>query len=444
MAAITLSGVNGIDFNTILSAVMQSESKPLTDLQAQQKSVQDKDSAFVSLAAIVGKLQTPVTALTSATAFSNVAASSTNTDIATVSLGDGGIVGQYDVTTTALAKGQVTKSTNGYSAVTDTAASGGTLSFTINGATTADITITSATTLSELKEAINNQNSGVAASIVNDGTNYKLVIASRETGTSNGFTINNNLTYSGGTVVAFAAGQNASTGNAQNAQNAAFTVNGISISSNSNTVAEAIPGVTLTLVTEGSATVKVGANYAALKENLKTLVSEYNNLRKFNSQQTKGALANDSVLRQVLHDVKTVLLTSNSNGGRYHYMSEIGLEFMSTGDLKLDETKLNTAIDSYAADLQKLFQGATGADGALDDLDQALDNLDGTAGLIRTTRDSIDTTIKSFRNRIDAQQLRLEIRRQELIRQYTAADQAMAQLKQMTSSLQNLGSSSLF
>lgn len=435
MAAVTLSGVNGIDFNTILNAVMQSESKPLTDLQAQQKSIENKDSAFVSLAAIITKLQTPVTALTSVTAFSNVAATSTDTTIATVSLGDGGITGEYDVTITDLAKGQVTKSTNGYSATTDTVADGGTISFTINGSTTADITITSATTLAELKEQINNQNSGVVASIVNDGSNYKLVISSRSTGTTNGFTINNSLTYGAGTVVAFAAGQNSTTGNTQNSQNAAFTVNGISITSASNTVTEAVPGVTLTLVKAGSATVKVASDYTSIKENLKTLVSEYNNLKKFAATQTKGALANDSVLRQVLYDIKTVLLTANSNGGRYSYMSEIGLEFTTTGDLKLDETKLNTAIDSYGTDLQKLFQGTTGVDGALDDLDQALDNLDGTAGLIKTTRNSIDTTLKSFRGRIDAQQLRLELRRQQLIKQYIMADQAMAQLKQASASL---------
>src|SRR5262249_54345464 len=159
-----------------------------------------------------------------------------DTSIATVSLGDGGIIGQYAVSISQLAKNQVTKSTNGYAATTDTAADGGSISFTINGSTTAAINITSATSLADLRQQINDQNSGVVASIVNDGTNYKLVISSRDSGTTNGFTINNSLTNSGGTAVAFAAGQNATTGNAQNAQNASLTVNGISISSASNTV----------------------------------------------------------------------------------------------------------------------------------------------------------------------------------------------------------------
>jgi len=440
MPPINLSGFNGIDFNTILNAVMQAERRPLDEILRQQRTVQDKDAALVSLAGIIGKLQTPVAALTSETAFSNVAASSSDTTVATATLGTGGVIGKYDLSISQLAKSQVTSSTNGYSATTDTAATGGAISFTINGSTTQAITITAATTLTELKESINNQNSDVVASIINDGTNYKLVISSRNTGSTNGFTVNNSLTNSSGAAVAFAAGQDATTGNAQNAQNATFTVNSLSVSSASNTVTDAVPGVTVALVKEGSASINVTADFTPIKENLKTLISEYNKLRQFYSGQAKGPLGSDSVLRQTLNDIKTVLLASNGNGGRYKYLSEVGIELTATGDLKLDETKLDTAISSYATDLQKLFQGTTGIDGAFDDMKQTLDNLDGTAGLIKTTRTSIDTSLKSFRDRILSQELRLEIRRQELIKVYTAADQAMSQLNAATGALQSLQS----
>ena len=325
------------------------------------------------------------------------------------------------------------------SATTATAADGGSISFTINGTTTTAINITSATTLSDLRQQINDQNSGVVASIVNDGTNYKLVISSRDTGTTNGFTINNSLTNSGGTAVAFAAGQSATTGNAQNAQNASLTVNGITIGSASNTVTDAVPGVTLSLVKAGDLSVTVGKDFSNITNNLKAIVSQYNKLRQFYAQQTKGTLGSDSVLREVVNDIKTVLLTSNSNGGRYHYMSEVGLEFTSTGDLSLDETKLTTALNSYPDDLQKLLQGTTGVNGVFSKMSSTLSKLDATAGIIKTTRDSIATSLTNYTNRIDEQQLRLEIRRQALIQQYTAADQAISQLKQMGGSLTNLG-----
>src|SRR4051812_15969056 len=126
MAAVTLSGFNGIDFNTIINAVMQSESQPLTDLQNQQALMKNRDSAMVSLGGIIANLQTPVTALTNASSFTNVAASSTDTAVGTVSLGDGGIPGQYDLVIDHLAKGQVTGSTNGYAATSSTVATSGT------------------------------------------------------------------------------------------------------------------------------------------------------------------------------------------------------------------------------------------------------------------------------------------------------------------------------
>src|SRR6185295_10832680 len=121
----------------------------------------------------------------------------------------------YDVSIDHLAKSQVTKSTNGYTSPSDIAANGGSISFTIGGTTTDPITITSDTSLTDLKSQINNQNSGVVASIINDGTNYKLVVSSRETGQTNGFTINNSLTNSPGAAVAFAVGQSPTSGNAQ-------------------------------------------------------------------------------------------------------------------------------------------------------------------------------------------------------------------------------------
>src|SRR5437764_14793242 len=108
MAAVTLSGFNGIDFNTIISAVMQSESQPLQDLQTQQQAMQNRDSAMVSLAGIISNLETPVAGLTSATGFSNVAATSTDTSVGTVTLGHGGIPGQSALAIDHLAKGQVT------------------------------------------------------------------------------------------------------------------------------------------------------------------------------------------------------------------------------------------------------------------------------------------------------------------------------------------------
>ena len=181
-SGITLSGFNGIDFNSILDAVMQYERLPLQGLLDDQKKVQNKDSAFVSLSGMISALETPVTALTTGTAFTTAAAASSDPTVATVSVGEGALLGQYDVSIVQLAKAQVTKSTNGYSASSDIAATGGSISFTINGQSSEALTVTAGTSLVDLAKQITAANLGVNASVVNDGTNYKLVLTSSKTG----------------------------------------------------------------------------------------------------------------------------------------------------------------------------------------------------------------------------------------------------------------------
>ena len=244
-----------------------------------------------------------------------------------------------------------------------------------------------------------------------------------------------------GSAVGFASGQSATSGNAQNAQNAILKVSGLDIESASNTVSDAIPGITMTLIKAGDISVSVKSDYSSIKDHLKTVVAQYNKLRQFFTQQAKGALGNDSVLREVLNDIKSVLLTPNTNGGRYQYLAEIGLELTSSGDLKLDEAKLDAAIGSNPEEVQKLFQGSNGSDGALDALLSTLKTLDGTAGLIKTARDSIQKTLDKFDDRIEQQQRLLEIRRQALMKMYAAADEAISRLNQMNSSIANLNRS---
>ena len=391
------------------------------------------DAALVDLGSQVDKLQESVKNLSKPGIFKNVAATSSDSTILTTASGSDAVSGHYEVSITALAKSQVTASTNGFAATSTKAANGGSISFTINGETTEAITITDETTLAELKDKINGQESGVAASIVNTGSAYKLVISGRTTGESNGFVINNSLTNSGGATVAFASGQSLTSGNMQNAQNAALNVNGVDIESTTNNVSGAVPGIALNLVKMGSASVDVTASFDELKSTMKTLVADYNKLR---SMKT-GTLANDSVMRQVLSNVRSTLLGSNSNSDRYHYLSEIGIEATQTGDLKFTDSKFTAALTDHVGDVKKLFQGSS-ANGLFNTLHSRLENLDSTAGLIKVTRDSIDLSLKRQRDRIDSQQGRLDIRRLELKQMYQKADETMSRLTQLSSSLSSV------
>ncbi len=101
---ITLSGFNGIDFNSIIDAIIQADSQPLTDLQTQQKNTQNKDNAFVSMASLIGNMESTVGSLADSTAFSNVAATSSDSTTVATTVGTGGIVGSYAINVTQLAQ----------------------------------------------------------------------------------------------------------------------------------------------------------------------------------------------------------------------------------------------------------------------------------------------------------------------------------------------------
>jgi flagellar hook-associated protein 2 len=443
----TLSGLNGIDFNTIINATIQSMSGPLQLLQAQQSTIQSRDSALASMGTQISALEATVTTLASQTSFTNTSATPADSTIATAAAGSGATAGAYVLNIANLATGQVTSSTNGYTNTTDTAATGGSISFTIGGTTTTPITITSATSLASLASQINSQNSGVFAAVVNDGTNNKLVITSRQTGTSNGFTINNSLTNSSGAALTFAAGQSPTSGNTQNAVNANFTVNGMNIVSGSNTVTTAIPGVTVNLLKAGQTTINVAPDYTTIQNTLSTLVSQFNSLQQFVTAQSStfngqsGPLANNGVVRQIMNDIRSQLMASGA--GQFQYLSNVGVTFSRDGTLAFNQSSFQSAINSNPGDVQKLFQG-TNNNGIFNNLFSTLQADDATAGLIWNSTQSDKTTLTSLSTQIAGQQLRLDMRRTQLTKLYAAADQAMMKLRAASQSLSQFGTQSLF
>ena len=452
MAAVSFSGLNGIDFGAIIDATINAESTPLNMLKQRQTDIQSRDSALSSLSSGISTMESQAAALVAGSLFTNATANSSNTGVGSATAGSDAISGTYSLHVDKLAKAQVTASTTGYSATDSIVADGGSLSFTINGTTTTSIDITAATSLLSLRNLINAQNSGVVASIVNTGSTKKLVIASRETGAANGFTINNTLTNSTGTALAFAAGQSATTGNSQNAQDSIFTVNGLDFTSTANTTTDAIPGLSLQLSGLGDTEITVAPDNSTIETSLKAFITTYNQLRQFATQQNtmntttgvRGPLANDSVLRQTLGDLRDVLLTANANGGKYKYLSDIGISLDQTGNLQFDEKAYSDAITNNPADVQLLLQGTATVKGVFATMKDKLQNLDGTAGLIKTTRDSITTTLTGVASQIAAAQARLDMRRTQLQQQFAAADDAISKLNSMTGQLSQLGTAKLF
>ncbi len=452
-SGITFSGFNSIDFNVVLNAVMKQESQPLQSLQARQTSLQTRIGHFKTLATRTSALESAAKALSTTDGVTAYKATSTDVLAVGVAASASAVAGRYDLVVNELARAQVTASSStAPDASTTAVATGGTL--TIGGAT---VTLTGSVTLQQLSDAINANASVTArASVVQLDTNsFKLVLTAKNTGAANAFTVTNALT--GGLGVAFAdanangvSGDSASD-NAVQGTNAQVLVNNILVISASNTLTAAIPGTTVTLQKKDPATtvvVDVAEDPSALKSKLNTFITAYNDVMKFVTDQTAlaargdaASIANDPLLRQLRATLGAGITGAYLTGGPLKYLAELGVEATRQGTLQVNETIFVEQTKTGTADAAKLLAGTTGTPGALASIATTLQEYTRSAGFLSSAQQRLTDQITRLGTQVADMQGRLATRRQALQREYTAADAAMARLKNQSGSLVSFGAS---
>jgi flagellar hook-associated protein 2 len=444
---ITFSGFNNIDFNTIVNALMQQASQPLTDLQNHQSDLQSQVSKFSTLSGYVSAVQSAAGALGTTGGLTTLGATSSDTSAVAASVGTAAVAGHYDVVVNELARAQVTASAStAPDANTTVVAQGGTL--TIGGKT---VTISSDVTLQGLADAINATSGiGVTATVVqSDASAYRLVLTSNATGQANGFTITNALT--GGAGVTFTdtdldgISGDSDADNAVKATDADILVNNIDIKSASNTLSTAIPGVTLTLYKKDPAatiSVDVAADGSALKSKVQAFVTSYNNLVSYANTQTTAAgngdtssIGRDPMLRSLRSALRSGI-SSSYGSGTYTYLSQVGVEFTQDGTLQLNEGVFDQAVADDPDAVASLFTGAS-SDGAFSALSGAALQYSQSGGLLSSVQTQLNASISRLGDQIDSMTARLLQQRTALQAEFTAADAAMTQLKSQSSSLSN-------
>lgn len=379
-----------LPINSILSGLMQVESIPLTQLQSQVSGVQTEISAYGLLSSALATFQQSAAQLTLPTQFQSLTASVANTSVLSASAVYGAQTGNYNINVTQLAQAQ-TLVAAGQASLNSSLLSGAgpatvSIAFgTQNGSTFTPnplqpggtITVNSSNgTLSGLRDAINAANLGVTASIVNDGssTPYRLVLTSNATGAKESMQI----TVSGDAGLASVLGYPPPTGTpaAQQmtqttaAQDAQLTVNGLALTSSTNTVASALPGLSLSLSQVGTTTMTVSNNTAAIQKNIDNFVSAYNTLQSalqqltaYNPSGTNGPLIGDATTMQIQAQVSRIIagaLTGTGANG-YTTLAQVGITLNADGSLSVNDTKLSSELSSNPGKFASLFGTAGSA-----------------------------------------------------------------------------------
>lgn len=408
---ITSTGLgSGLDINGIVSKIMAVESQPLQNLDTKEANYQAKLASYGHVRSALSAFQAAVSGLRSASTFQSVSATPADSSVYTASASSTAVPGNYSIEVVQLAQSEKLAS-GAFSTVNDVVGSGtlsfqfgtdnGAGGFTVNSAKAAQsVTIDSSNdTLSGIRDAINAANIGVSATIINDGTGYKLSMTSTDSGAANSLKITVNGDSDGNDVDNAGLSQLAydpagSAGNGKNltqtvaAQDAILNVDGINgITKSSNTVTDVIQGVTLNLLSQSasgvSTTLTVANDTGAVQNSVQNFVKAYNDLNATLSNATAydaktkqaGVLQGDSSILSLQRQLRS-MLTSNIDGlnGSYKLLSDIGVGFQLDGTLALDSSKLQNAINTNFKDIAGIFAAVGKSSDSLISYNSATDN----------------------------------------------------------------------
>ena len=208
-------------------------------------------------------------------------------------------------------------------------------------------------------------------------------------------------------------------------------IDGVTMRRQSNSVSDAVQGLTLDLQQAEAGTtvnVTVARDIDANVEAIKSFADAYNAVRGFvDGQRAPGApLGSNGTLRSTMRSLTQVMFTEVPEVGdpAFKRTALVGVTLSRTGTLEVDEAKLREGLASNHKDLATLFAGVGSA---MSTTAEAMTRTgDGTVAL---QTQSLERSVESLNRRADDVQLRLELRREALVRQFTAMEEALSRIQ---------------
>lgn len=429
--ASTSSGT--LDVQSLVSQLMTIERQPINKLNIKVASSQTKLSTLGTIKGLVSDFQTALQTLS--TKIQSNSATSSDASILSATAGTTATAGAYSINVTTLAQAHKLAAAGQISDTAAISAGASTVTFNIGTAST-NIAIAAGATLQDIKTSINGANIGVTATIINDGsgTPYRLALSSNNTGASSAISsitvqaggdasINDLLAYNPTANVPTPVVPMTQTLAATDAD---FNVNGIRIIKSSNTVTDAIEGVSLNLNKVGATNLTVARDTSSVNTAATSLVDSYNAL--YNKLKTSSAygsstkaapdLAGDGTVRMMMEQMRGILGSpaTPASGGSLTTLSQVGIGFQTDGTLKVDSSKLNNAMSTNYNDVANLFTSTTGFVTRLNTWAESTAQYGGT---IDRRTESINTSIKGFNDQISKLEYQMTVIQQRYTKQYS-------------------------
>jgi flagellar hook-associated protein 2 len=433
----TFSGLaSGIDSAALIKAMVAQRQVPMTRLTAQQTANNSQSKKLTDIKSKLTALQTATKALDSRTETLTNKVSSSDEKVMKVEAQGGASMGSFKVKVTSLARAERTYSDGFSSSNTAGIIGRGTLGITVGGKPAVDISVTAEDTLESLVKKINASGADVTAGVIKEGANYRLQVTGRNSGASNAIAFTETPLVDDSPGDAIKLGLVKAANEKQAATSATVEVDSFVISSETNAVTGAIPGVTLNVAELGTANVVVDRDPDGLKGKVNSFIAAYNDVMKtLNSEfayngTLKGndSLNGDSTMRGLQSALRTVVSQKVTNGSStFQLLSSVGVNTQRDGTLALDDAKFTKSVASDYEGVASLF-GGDDSSGMMSLITSKLDPYTKTDGSIRSKIDSLTTRNRSIETQLTSMQLRLDKYEDQLRVQFTQLEKNISSL----------------
>jgi len=470
-----LGSGSGVDTKALAKNLVDAEKAPQKALlDAALQKTQAKISGYGTVMSSLSTFKAAFAALQDQSSVNAMTVQSNGSGYFDIATNSSAAVGTHQISIEQIARAQSSIST-GFLASSTSINSGHPIdiSFSVGGANKTVTVAAGADTPAGIVAAINAANTGVSAQVVNTGDGsgapYKIVLTAAATGSASVFSGFTATDHSNSDANTNSIASLAFSTTLQAATDAKLTVDGIALTRSSNTISDAITGMTLTVLAPTppdstnpskniSASVQLARDTTGITANIQTLVAAFNSLKgtlksvsdPSSKVANEGAtLVNDSLVRLIQNQITQMVTGPSttagtaSNGSSAKSLSDLGVSIQLDGTLALDNTKLtNTLKNNYAGVVTMLTANTNNTNsysttprGLAGDAVKTLTALMSSTGPILSASSQASSQVTKYNQKakdLDARMLAVLAR---YTKQFAAMDTLVGQINSLKTSL---------
>jgi len=426
---ISISGLgSGLDLSGLITQLVAAERLPAQAIEQHKKDTNKQLSAVGDIASKLKLLKTSIESFDQPSDVRAFAATSGDEKRFSVTADGASAPGNYQIAVRALATAQANQSTV-FDAKSEVLAGPGSLTIKV-GTQETTIEYDEQDSLDAIADRINASGASASASVLFDGTRYRILLGAQDAGAANAMT----FTETGASL-----GFNGPSSQLTAAADAEIEINGISVLRSSNTMSDLLPGLTIQLqsVTPTDApttALSVKNDPAGLETKMKTVVDAYNAVAKALGSQlgasstTRAAetLQSDSTIRGLQSRLTSLMTGGHAQGDNTISLASFGFKLAGDGTIAIKSADLAAQSIKNPRGLADIFLGEGGLSATLGAMvDEYATS--GT-GVLSLKQDSLRKQLTGYDAQVDRIEQTAASVEARLRKQFSALDSLMSSL----------------